>query len=202
MTRDPDLVRHLDAFRATHKLDTAHQTVLSYLHLEPPRPAADAALNARSWAKLTRKTVQTVSDYESAISDMRSRDLLWEIDAAKRSLITDNLNADAALGPTEGIPALGTLQFSIRFADLLDDFWKGIDCECPGVVWSRDWQSEKRHLIYSPTRAQCLEFLHDELSDDDIAKIEHLSGPQACGPWRAKWWRKYESGYVLEVRYL
>lgn len=204
MTPDPDLARHFDAFHATHNLDTAHRTVLSYLDFEGARPVVEAARRSRAWAKETSKTVQAVSDYESAISDMIARDLVWEIDATKQSLISDYLDAAPALGPTEGIPDIGTLQFSIRFANLLDEFWAGIDCERSGLICCVDWQTEKLHFIYSPTRKGCLDFLRDGLSsdDDDTARIEHVSGPKPCGPWRCQWWLRYESGYVLEVHYL
>lgn len=204
MTRDPNFALDFDAFYASHNLDTAHRTVLSYLHFEPPRPAGEAARRSRRWAKHTCRTAQAVSDYESAISDMIARDLLWEIDATRQSLISDYLDAAPALGPTEGIPAIGTLQISIRFANLLDEFWAGIECERPGVRYCRDWETDRLHFVYSPTREGCLDFLRDELSDeyDDTVNIEQVSGPKPCGPWRCQWWRKHESGYVLEVHYL
>ena len=205
MTRDPAVARHIDAFNLNHKLqDAAHQTVISYLLMEPPRPADEAARRSRGWAKDTCKIVQSLSDYESAISDMMDRDLLWIIDDNRLSLISDYLDATPALGPTDGMPGMGTLQISIRFANLLDELWAGIDCGRPGVIWSRDWQSDKLHLVYSPTRTGCLDFLRDELADDDddTLKIEHLCGPGPCGPWRCQWWRRYELGYVLKVRYV
>ena len=205
MPLDSDLARQLDVFNLTHKLqEVAHQTMLSYLFIEPPRAAVEAAQRSLDWAKLTRKPVQSVADYEFAISDMIDRDLIWVIDANKQSLIADYLDADPALGPTDGIPDLDTLQITIRFANLLDDLWANLDCERPGVIWSRDCQSDHLHLIYSSTRKQCLEFLREELSadDDDAVHIEHVSGPKPCGPWRCNWWHNYKSGYVLEVHYL
>ena len=125
------------------------------------------------------------------------------MDADKQSLIADYLRTTPALGPTDGMPELGTLQISLRFANLLDELWADIDCERPGVIWSSDWISEKLHLIYSPNRKGCLDFLRDELVEDEEypIDIEHISGPNPCGPWRCQWWQKYESGHVLEVRY-
>jgi hypothetical protein len=205
MTPDPDVARHIEAFNVAHNLQqAAHQTVISYLLIEPPRPAVEAARRSRGWAKHTCKVVQTVSDYEAAISDMMSRGLLWEIDDNKRSLISEYLDATPALGPIDGMPEIGTLQMSIHLASLLDELWSGIDCERPGVIWACDWQSDKVDRIYSPTRKGCLDFLRDGLADDGefSREIQQLSGPHPCGPWRCQWWRKYESGHVLEIRYV
>lgn len=204
MTRNAGLARQLNAFYVALKLQSpAHQTVISHLLIEPPRPAVEGARRARAWAKQTLKPVLTVSDYESAISDMLDRDLIWQIDPGKLSHIADHISASPALGPTEGLPECGTLQISVRFAHLLDDFWARFDCERPGVICARDWQSDKLHLIYSPTHDGCIEFLREELpvDDDYPSGIEKLSGPDPCGAWRCQWWRKYDSGYVLEVCY-
>jgi hypothetical protein len=204
MKPNPDVKRQLDAFHVNHKLqDEAHRTVISYLLMESPCPPAEGARRSRGWAKLTCRTALPLSNYEAAITDMIERGLAWEIDTEKQSLIADYLRATPALGPTDGMPELGTLQISIRFANLLDEFWANIVDERPGVVWARDWQSNKRHLIYSPARLGCFDFLRMELGDDEETSIdiEQLSGPNPCGPWRCQWWRKYESGYVLEVTY-
>ena len=205
MLDDPDVARQLDAFYVAHKLEgQAHRTVIDYLLIEPPRPAVEGARRSRGWAKLTRGMRLPISEYEAAISDMMDRDLAWEIDADKLSLIADFVDATPALGPTDGMPELGTLQISIHFANLLDQLWTNIEGERPSVYWARDWKSDKRHLIYSPTHTGCFDFLRDELVEDDEYPndIEQLFGPQPCGPWRCQWWRKYESGYVLEVRYV
>ncbi|MBX3419215.1 MAG: hypothetical protein KF851_16535 [Pirellulaceae bacterium] len=204
MIPDPEVARQIEAFYIAHNLhSSAHRTVLNYLLTEPPRPTVEGAERSRSWAKLTYKTAQPLSNYAAAIADLSERDLVWNIDAIKLGLISGYLKSDPALGPTEGMPEIGTLQISIRFADLLIRHWASIDCQLPGVLWSRDWQSEKRQLIYSPTRKGCFDFLRDELVDDEHqVEIEHLSGPNPGGPWRCRWWRKYETGYVLELRYV
>src|SRR5262245_56121190 len=111
MTSDFKLNRQRHAFNVTHSLQNeAHQIVISHLLIEPPRLAVEGAQRASEWAKLTCKTVLPASAYQAAISDMIARDLVWEIDAAKQSLINDYLDADSALGPMEGIPDVGTLQ--------------------------------------------------------------------------------------------
>src|SRR5262245_35489487 len=134
MTPDPDFARHIDAFNVAHKLqDSAHRTVVSYLLVEPPRPAREAARRSRGWANDTCGVVQNECEYESAILDMMDRDLLWQIDDRNQSLISNYLDATPALGPTEGMPEIGTLQISIRFANLLEELWAGINCERPGV---------------------------------------------------------------------
>lgn len=204
MTNDLDVAHQLDAFHVAHGLQSpAHQTVISHLFIEPPRPAVEGARRSRGWAKLTSGHALPVADYEAAISDMMDRDLVWEIDTDKLSRIADYLNATPALGPTDGMPQLGTLQISIGFANLLDEFWANIDSERHSVYWARDWQTDKLHLIYSTTRKGCFDFLRDELADDEPpSEMEHLAGPNPCGPWRCQWWRKYDSGHVLEVRYV
>lgn len=204
MTRNAGLARQLNAFYVAHQLQSpAHQTVISHVLMEPPRPAVEGAQRARAWARQTQKPVLTVSDYESVISDMLDREIVWEIDPGKLSQIADHIGASPALGPTEGLPVCGTLQFSVRFANLFDEFWAGLDYERPGVIWARDWQSDEMNLIYSPTHDGCIEFLREELPVDDEypSGIKKLSGPDPCGAWRCQWWRKYNSGYVLEVCY-
>ena len=204
MPNDPDVARQLDAFYVAHALEgTAHQTVIDYLLIEPPRLVIEGARRSRGWAKATCGNSLPLSEYEAAISDMMDRDLAWKIDPDKLSLIADFLTATPALGPTDGMPELGTLQISIHFANLLDQLWANVDSERPSVYWARDWQSDNLHLIYSPTRKGCIDFLRDELADDEPSSdIERLSGPNPCGPWRCQWWRRYGSGHVLEVRYV
>jgi hypothetical protein len=209
MTLDPEVRRQLDEFHVTYGLNgPAHRTVLNYLHFEPPRPAVEAASRSRSWAKLTCKPVLPMADYQAAIDDLIARDLLWEIDAERQASIAAFLAASPALGPIDGIPEVATLEKSVRLAKLQDDFWSNVDAERPGAHWSRDWQTDKRHLIYSPTHHGCFSFLREELAVDDElldanppTDLQWLSGPVPCGPWRCQWWRKYESGFVLEVHY-
>lgn len=89
-TDDSDYFRQLNTFRAAHDLESEHWTVLSYLLVEPPRPAVNAASNARNWAKVTCDPIQTVPEYQAAIVDMIDRDLVWEIDTRNQSLINDS----------------------------------------------------------------------------------------------------------------
>jgi hypothetical protein len=209
MTLDPEIRRQLETFHVTYDLnDSAHRTVLECLEFEPPRPAVEAASRSRSWAKLTSRPMLPMADYQAAIDDLISRDLLWEIDADRQASIADYLAASPALGPTDRLPDVGTLEISVHLANLMDDFWSNVDAERPGVTWSRDWQTDKRHLIYSPTHKGCFNFLREELTVDDElldanppTDLQWLSGPSPCGPWRCQWWRKYESGFVLEVHY-
>jgi hypothetical protein len=209
MTLDPEVRRQLEEFRVTHGLNgPAHRTVLDYLHFEPPRPAIEGAGRSRSWAKLTCKTVLPTADYQAAIDDLIARDLLWEIDADRQASIADYLAASPALGPTDRLPDLATLQISVRLAELQDDFWSNAVEDRPGVDWSRECQTDKRHLVYSPTHRGCFSFLREELMVDEElldsnppTDLEWLSGPVPCGPWRFQWWRKYDSGFVLEVQY-
>lgn len=205
MALNSDVARHLDAFNITHNIrDLAHQTVISHLLIEPPRLASEGAARSRSWAKLTCKPVLSVSDYQAAMSDMIARDLIGVIDENKQAAISDYLAAAPAIGSVDGMPNIGTLQISTRFAKLLDELWASFGCSRPGVVWSRDWPSGKSASVYSPTRKGCFDFLRMELDVDEEnpTEIESLSGPTTCGPWRCKWWHRFESGFVLDVRYV
>ncbi len=198
---DADYLRQLGAFRAAHNLEFAHCTILSYLLVEPPRPAVKAASNARNWAKLTCEPIQTVPEYQAAILDLIDRDLVWEIDARKQSLISAYLDADPAHGPTSGLPAAETLQISIRMAKLLDDFWAGVKRQRPAALCSSNWQTDRLQIIYGLTRQHCWNYLRDELCNR-IKEIEYVAGPNPCGPWRCDWWHKNETGFVLEMKYV
>ncbi len=198
---DSDYLRQLGAFRAAHNLESAHWIVLSYLLVEPPRPAVKAASNARNWAKATCEPIQTVPEYQEAILDMIDRDLVWEIDARKQSLISEYLDADPAHGPTSGLPEAGTLQISIRMAQLLDDFWAGVKRQRSTVLCSSDWQTDRLQIVYGLTRQHCWNYLRDELCNG-VDEIEYVAGPNPCGPWRCDWWHKNETGFVLEMKYV
>ncbi len=77
MTLDPNVARHIDAFNLNHKLqNAAHRTLLTYLLIEPPRPADEASQRSRGWAKESGKDVLSVSEYElvpSTVSQMASQ---------------------------------------------------------------------------------------------------------------------------------
>ena len=111
------------------------------------------------------------------------------------------MDADPAHGPTSGLPEAGTLQISIRMAQLLDDFWAGVKRERSTVLCSSDWQTDRLQFVYGQTRQHCWNYLRDELCNG-TDEIECVAGPKPCGPWRCYWWHKNETGFVLEMKYL
>ena len=192
-----------DDFCRLHQLDIAQQTILHHLCYEPPRLAIHAAENARLWAGYTRFPVLELDDYKDALADLVDREFVVSIDHDAQSEIQEYMDSDPAHGSTHAMPSLGTLQYTIRYARLLDGFTRNNQYDY-GPTWSIEWQSDKHEFVYGTSRQECFNYLRDELSDDsdESDEIERVSGPVHCGPWRTKWWFKYSDGYILEVFYV
>ena len=180
------------------QFQSAHETVLSYLHYEGSRPAVEAASRARSWAGHICRPRHAVLDYNSAIDDMLNRDLLWVIDEFKQAEIEQFVASPPATGPIDMMPPVGTLQFSIRLARLMDEFWAASDSPRPACIYSPLYLPDNSIRIYSNLAENCVQFVSEECM---IApeSTNRTWTPLACGPWRDEWWRLYETGYVLNV---
>ena len=176
----------------------AHETLLSYLHFEGARPATEAPSRARSWAGRTCRPKQRVDEYESAIDDMLNRDLLWVIDESKRFAIEQYIAVPSAIGPIDNLPPVDTLQFSVRLANLMDEFWAAANSPRPACISSPHYLPDDSINIYSDSADNCIQFVSESgMIDDNFAGRTWT--PVPCGPWRDEWWRLYESGFVLAV---
>ena len=186
------------SFMGALQFQYSHETVLAYLHYEGSRPAVEAASRARSWAGHICLTRLAISEYKSAIDDMLNRDLLWVIDESKQLKIEQFVASPAAAGPIDVMPPIGSLQFSIRLARLMDEFWATSDSPRPTCIYSPLYLPDNSIEIYSNLAENCVQFV----SEDCMIAPESANqtwAPLACGPWRDTWWRLYETGYVLHV---
>ena len=176
----------------------AHETLLSYLYFEGTRPASEAPVRAQSWAGNTCRTKQGIEEYQFAIDDLLNRDLFWVIDESKQSAIEQHIHAPAAIGPIDIMPAVDTLQFSVRLAVLMDEFWADASSDRPASVYSPHYLTDDSIDIYSNSPENCIQFVNESgmVRDDSIGRAW---APKRCGPWRDQWWRLYQSGFVLNV---
>ena len=177
---------------------TAHQTLLSYLHFEGARPAKEAPARARSWAGYTGRPVQGLNEYEFAIDDMLARDLLWIVDSEKQTEIDQFVSNPKAIGPIDIMPPIGTLQYSVRLANLFDKFWGASNCSRPTCVNSPQYLTDNSINVYSVSAEDCLQFIH-ESGMIEAHSLGRNWTPTSCGPWRDQWWRFYDSGFILKV---
>ena len=186
------------AFNERHRLGTAHQTVLSYLHFEGARPYDEAASRSRGWASHTGKPIQATKEYRDAISDMESRNLLWNIDKEKLSAIRDFISDPKAIGPIEIMPPIRTLQFSVNLVTMLDEYWAKSEIERSGCIYSPHYLPDGSINVYSLKHENCLNFIHDSGMLSPTAKQQSWH-PEPCGAWRDQWWCFYERGFVLAI---
>jgi len=100
-------------------------------------------------------------------------------------------------------PPLDTVQITLAGARLLRHLREQAGYKASPLIYSR-WDPAPGHCqFFAPTREFALNALHDHLSDDETRRtILHISGPVECGPWRACWWEKFDSGFRIDVRYI
>ena len=180
------------------KLETAHRTILSYLHFEGARPYDEAPTRSRSWAYHTCKPIQTIREYRDAILDMEARDLLWNIDEGKLTAIRKFISDPVAIGPIEILPPIGTLQFSVRLVMMIDDHWAELKSEQPVCICSPHYLPDNSINVYATELENCLYFVHESGILTPSAKKRSWR-PKPCGAWRDEWWRLYDHGFVLAI---
>lgn len=187
---DDQLVATLDCFDLTF----AEYAILNLIHYECRAPSV-APRHALGLVETLDRTPDR-ADFENAIRHLHKRGLIVTVDRAVQRQVIAHLHERKTHGPTNGLPPLGTLDFTLPGALLYrkflnarhdglprDYYWTS----CVSFVYRRD-----ATIVYCSTDDP-----GDALLYTDLTPIGEL---EPIGPWRVQWWRLIPNGYRLRCR--
>lgn len=136
----------------------------------------------------------TEEECKVALSGCLGKAWLQVIDNAAQTRIRDDLCSGGVLGPIYGgLPEVGCVDFT----DVGLDFWHRLTKRSSGDRLSSfiDVVHEKTaHFFRTPAAAAAA--IDKWRAQDDVFNI---AGPIPTGPWRAQWWRRFPSGYRIDI---
>ncbi len=132
----------------------------------------------------------TVEQCQQAFASCLAKDWLQIINAASLDEITKELNQDQLLGPIYGLPGIGIVGFTSEGAKVwLDRYPARRDFAYTDVVHSKTSR-------YFRDKQQALCHIAEITASDSSTSV---TGPFAIGPWRVQWWRRYDSGFRIDI---
>lgn len=136
----------------------------------------------------------TEEQCRAALTICFDKDWLQIIDESALAKIADYIRANHLLGPIYGLPQLGTVDFTSTGAALWQQIVSHNSNDRPPFAYT-DVVHEKSSR-YFRTKANAIAEIDLVRADDDFATV---SEPIPIGPWRAQWWRRFPTGYRVEI---
>lgn len=175
-----------------HSLTLAEYVILHHIYLEE-NPLNQVVYYATSlWNKGMGYPLEPQSSYEQALEALLIRRIVQVVDESVIAEIERLLEAQPAIGPTEGLPKLRTVHFTPSGADL----WRELaadsergSCLTGVVAWIA---SGTQCTVYSDCVDTALRCATRELN------AVKVSTPRPIGPWRRWWWHTFPSGFSVE----
>lgn len=134
----------------------------------------------------------TTKDYTIAIDALCSRGLIVIVDFNFRSMVIEFVRSMSCIGPTDGIPFPGQVEFTFEGAGLKREM---LNCGNRNVPKDFYWH-QGGAFIYRRSEVVMLSSSLDwPISHATECKWKLLSKPQLIGPWRTQWWREIPSGF-------
>lgn len=167
--------------------------MLNLIHYEP-RSVEVAARHALLLLDHTDIPLPTLSDCNAAIATLCSSGAAAIVDLGLQNEISNRISSFGGFGPTDGIPFLGQLDFTLAGAEL----WRSIlNFETPEMGVDYYWHNT---LSFSYRRNATILTGFDldwVLRDAKLCEFEPMEQPEQIGVWRSQWWREIPSGFRL-----
>lgn len=134
-------------------------------------------------------------DCRRALADAIAKGWLQILDEPALNRLAAELRDQGSLGPIYGgLPDAGSVDFTPTGAKLWFAYWTTRHPNWPPspyieVVYEK--------TVYFHRTAAAASAKLKQLNDDDA--VATIRGPVPIGPWRAQWWRRFDSGYRTEV---
>jgi len=157
------------------------------------RRAQDLIPHAKGLADALGYAVPPREEFEAAEKSLFNRGLIQIVTDETLREIEAELKADPGLGPTEGLPRVGCVDFTRAGAEFRLGPPEGTFRQRSGIC---PW-------YYAPGRCRIFSTSKESLIVEAPGFFEKctVSDPVEVGPWRSRWWRKYSRGYYVEVEY-
>jgi hypothetical protein len=170
---------------AGREFTIAEDCILQLVRYEE-RPVAKLIGYALALEDAARKRIVTGEDLARALETLLHEGYLQVIDESVLRSIESELEHSQVLGPISGFPNPGTVDFTKKGASLFG--WS------MGVVYSHDDPEPGYTRMFSDSEI-LLRCAQDELEPGTVGQVVQI------GPWRARWWQEFPSGFCVTGRY-
>lgn len=170
--------------------------MLHLIHYEG-RPADIAPRHALGLLDHTELILPTLAECAGAISSLCNRGLTSVVDQTLQHAIAKYIASCTGIGPTDGIPLVGQLDFTLAGADV----WREIlNFENPEMGRDYYWHNTMS-FIYRRSATILIGFELDwVLKDVRLCELVPTEPYERIGTWRSQWWREIPSGYIQRCR--
>jgi hypothetical protein len=140
-----------------------------------------------------------------ALQTCLTQGLLRLMGRADLEEIQSILAAGGFFGPVYGSPGVGEVDFTVEGAALYQELGKELCGNCPDEDEHFHVQDGARAHIYHPTFDAARNTVEDYQSYmdfppwKDFPKVVSVSVPVQLGPWCVYWWRRFPSGFRVDV---
>lgn len=142
--------------------------------------------------------VSTLAQCEQALADCYAQGWLQIVDEATLARMAAEVSEAGLLGPVYDYPRLGAVDFTSAGARL----WETIRNTCYGAADRTPFAYSdvvREKSLYYFRSMQHAERILPQLRRWYDNPVVTCSDPLPIGPWRVEWWRRFASGYVVEV---
>lgn len=170
--------------------------MLHLIHYES-RPANDSARYALGLLAHTKLILPSLDECEKAIKSLCKRQFTNIVDTGiQRRIASINRTFDG-VGPTDGIPLIGDLDFLLRGAEL----WRTIvNFENSGMGADYYWFNCGTFL-YRRNATILIGYNADwVLHDVEVCEFTPIGPLEEIGRWRNQWWREIPHGFRQRCR--
>lgn len=133
-------------------------------------------------------------EYDQALSNLLERKLIQLIDERSLASIRELLERDPAIGPTNGLPRIGTVHFTFDGLAIWQQMQRIQDDQRGRIRFygtTAPIYNGNQCTIYSNYICQAYRVARD-------LGANKIGLPTPIGPWRCHWWEKYPAGFKLE----
>lgn len=165
--------------------------MLHLIHYES-RPAKESARYALGLLAHTKIHLPSLDECEKAIKSLLKRRFATVIDSEIQSRITSINGMFDGVGPTDGMPLIGNLDFTLGGADL----WRAIlNFEHSSMGRDYYWFNCCA-IIYRRNATVLIGYDADwVLHDVKVCEFTPIGPLEEIGNWRNQWWRKIPHGF-------
>lgn len=156
-----------------------------------PAALADRA----SWRDYTLAGPSSEEDCRAALAACLEKGWLQVIDESVLAAISDELRQEQILGPIYGLPCPREVDFTVAGADLWLKIQNRPD-QLPRVPFAYSDAVGERTEQFFLTESAALAEVESLQEEEDVVSVQ---GPFPTGPWRAQWWRRFPTGYRIQI---
>ncbi|MFM8399143.1 MAG: hypothetical protein ACKOAH_15045, partial [Pirellula sp.] len=181
----------LERTLAEFRLSIAEYVMLHLIHYES-RPAKESARYALGLLAHMKLELPSLNECEKAIESLVQRRFTTIVDTEIQSRIASINGMFDGVGPTDGMPLIGDLDFTLGGADL----WRAIlNFENSSMGHDYYWFNCGA-FIYRRNATILIGYNADwVLHDVKVCEFTPTGPFEEIGPWRNQWWREIPHGY-------